>query len=801
MAQPRSVRFMPMAGHAANAPPPVFSPTQAETQPSLLHSVFSLQQHPTAQRAPQTEAERAADAAFRAQLSKSIDYSLGGEEYLPEAHNTQANNTVEETADRQMPFRGMAIDTTHHRAYPGMAVISTTRSPSPRRPGGIRQVGGFAIENISPLSTTTNRDRDVFFSPQASLADLTSPTSVNTFKTTTSFKTLPDVTMLDVDNINECESVKSLEHIIEFLDAEGTFQALLRKARSRLEFVLSKTEAPNRYLVEKPFLAAPKTQPFFPPDKKGPPPPPPPPKRAVTEIRANYDAANPSGQQTPPPPPVFQQRQPAGQPKSAPPPPPPPPPPILPPPTLGAPQPVKKMASPPKFTTFVPRAAPRNPTTANTSSENQHYAIQLDSVQEDHSPPKSQELAVQPTRSTVAPEPVANLNDTNESSLVMSLSSSMMDANFNFDEQIESAPVLSSKSLASRTTSLESSSNRRLAGRQSPSQAYHHDKSLSEELKRLTETVLNMETARAADRKLFLDKLMSLDEQQNRNGNGGRNLKSIEGMMEKSVASTCELLSSMEQLRRESHELQENVKKERYSWNRTYEEAQHLESRLYQKAEELTLQLTNIPLAANEANVAKAQEMRAQYEAEMARKDRENKELANNLRDTLEGLLVSLGRNKNEVSRMTRVEQKTLVSSFAKQQLSSKAAMEAIAQEAARLERDRSEASRAAQTIKVQLEKSKKAQLQLEHENFELCEKIQELTEELSDMRIKMQELSTNRNSEQDKKYQDIIRTLKDQLRKEETSKFGWFCYAALFTTLWFCFAYPVLALFRKPSG
>lgn len=146
---------------------------------------------------------------------------------------------------------------------------------------------------------------------------------------------------------------------------------------------------------------------------------------------------------------------------------------------------------------------------------------------------------------------------------------------------------------------------------------------------------------------------------------------------------------------------------------------------------------------------------------------------------------------------MTRPEQKELVSSFAKQQLSSNAAMDAMAREVALLEKDRRDASRAAQTISLQLEKSKKAQLQLESENRQLCEKIQTLSEELSEMRIYTQELSTNRNTEQDKKYQDIIRTLKDQLRKEETSMLWCFCYVALFPTVVFCFANPFLVYSR----
>ena len=199
MAQPRSVRFMPMVGNPGQAPPPVFSPTQAETQPSLLHSVFSHQQHPSARRViPQTEEERAADAVFRAQLSKSVDYSLNDEEQLiPETKISQALTDAAETtdhgSDQREPPRTMVVNT-NHRAHKGRHVINTARSPSPRRPGGIRDVGGFVIENISPLSTITNKD--VFFSPQqASLSDLPSPTSVaseTTFKTSLSFKTLRD---------------------------------------------------------------------------------------------------------------------------------------------------------------------------------------------------------------------------------------------------------------------------------------------------------------------------------------------------------------------------------------------------------------------------------------------------------------------------------------------------------------------------------------------------------------------------------------------------------------------------------
>ena len=746
MAQHRSVRFMPMA-HGAN-PPPVFSPTQVETKTSVLHSVFSptLQQQ---RRAP-SDADRATDAAFRAQLSKSIDYSLGD--------GLETNNPLA-PSDRRFTSKVGA----NNRAFPGGAVISTARSPSPRRPGGIRHVGGegLSIDNISPLSTTTS---DVFFSPQASFAGLTSPKSVlsgTTHKTSGSFKSLRDVTLLDVDNINKCESVDDLENVIQVLDGEGRFQALLRKARSRLATILgegaSKGQPPNRYLVDKPYIA-PKTQPFFLPEKKEPEP-----KRdAEVESTPNYSTTNQ---------PVFQQHQ-AAQVKPPPPQVPPSPPtqdysttnqpvfqpqqaaqfkPPPPPPSTQVPPPAKKMASPPKFSNFVSREAPK-PAANTISSVNYHYAIQLEP---EANLPRN-DFAPQGARAGVPLESATDLNDTNESSLVMSLSSSMLDANFD-----EYAPMSSKKS---PSFTMET---RRLSGRQSPSIGY--DKTLSDELKRLTETVLNMETARAADRKLFLEKLMSLDTQPHRAG--GQDFKTIEGMMKQSTTSTRKLLDSLEQLRSESRELQDSVKQERQSWNRTYEEAQQLEKRLCQKAEELTERLTSGPLANNEASVTKAQEMRAQYEAEIAEKDRENEQLANNLRDTLEGLLVSLGRNKNELQSMTRGEQKELVSSFAMKQLSSSAAMEAMAREVASLEKERRDASRATEAVSSQLEKSKRAQLQLERENKQLCEKIQTLSEELSEMRIYMQELSTNRDTEQDRKYQEIIRTLKAQLRKEETSK------------------------------
>ena len=350
-----------------------------------------------------------------------------------------------------------------------------------------------------------------------------------------------------------------------------------------------------------------------------------------------------------------------------------------------------------------------------------------------------------------------------------------MDSNYNFEEHAESLPTPSSKPITSRTPVLDNIS-RRISARQTSSNESHREGSrVSDELKRLIETVRNMEVTRAADRELFLEKLVSL-EKQNKNGIDGHYLQSIEGMMEESVASTRKLRDSFEQLRSESRDLQENVKLERSSWNQTYKEAMQIESRLCQKVEELTEKIANIPLAANEARSEDTEGIKAEYESEIAKRDKENKEIADNLRETLEGLLVGLGRSKAELAKMTRVEQKQLVSSLVKQQLSSSAAMEALAQEAALLEKNRRDASRAAKIIKIELEESKKTQLQLERENRHLCEKIQTLSEELSEMQILVQELSTKRDAEQDKKYQEIIRSLKERLKKEareeKTSKF-----------------------------
>jgi len=199
-----------------------------------------------------------------------------------------------------------------------------------------------------------------------------------------------------------------------------------------------------------------------------------------------------------------------------------------------------------------------------------------------------------------------------------------------------------------------------------------------------------------------------------------------------------------------------------------------------------------------QSSVEQTIETANQNKEEIDAKKKENEQLTNNLRETLEVLLVSLGRNKNEVKTMTQGEQRKLVKSFAKEQLSSKAAVEAMSQEITKLEVERLGVSRAKEAVSLQLEKSKRAQLQLETENKLLNKRIQELSEELSTTKLHMQEVSTNQDTEKDK-LQEMIRTLKAQLRKDETSELKneiWsFSFDAVVTASMHCYFFYCVVL------
>lgn len=795
MAAHQRVRFFVPGRHEgdANQHGPIFSPTQMETKESVLHSVFS----PSVKKAQSSElnydaSEKATTSTFstrtppistgsstqywpsslhspprRSPPRRAVPGNLRVQPRgnLPGGHYNYYQNNIVNSKANSRDYRATG-GTGFFSSVPPPAVNTKppspvhTKRPSPvnTNPGRLQPelVGGTAMTylDISPTSTITN---DVFFSPQSSLGAHSpmSATTGITHKTAASLKDIKDITMLDVEKIEKSTSVLDLQNIIDILDREGKFQALLRKARSRLAALLGEAqEESNRVGAN---------------SRKC---------QSETSVERNFNVDQQHYEQQ-----MMQQRQQSMIDRQS-----------LTPPTayhqsysdtkppaspvnttrpygsLSAPQPPQSQSTPtrraaatvtPPFEPYPTSTKPKVSGAGVISPAQHHFAIQLEPER------SSPGVCPYPGRTT---NPVSvennNLNDTNDSSLVLSLSSSMLDSNLGnyISPPSTTTTTMSSKFTFDRLNT--SRSSRR--GRMTPSSVAAMDKAVSQELKKLTSTVHEMENARVADRKLFLEKLNSLEAKKDE-PNFDR-IKPVEDMMQQSSASTQQLLLSLEQLRAESQGLQQSVKDERNAWNRTFQEAQQLENRLCRKAEELTERLEAQPISTTNNEVLR------QYQEEIAIRDRENQQLVDNLRETLESLLVGLGRDKDEVHGMTRGQQKELVSTFTKQHLSSASAMEAMAQEVTLLEKERRDAARAKEAIAAQLNHSKHFQQDLERQNRRLSERIQKLSEEQEHMRNYINELSTNGKpkeewEQQEFKYQEIIRTLKSQLRKEETSK------------------------------
>jgi hypothetical protein len=678
--QRRSVRFVPMGLEDSLDPAPVFSPTQMDTDTSVLHSVFS----PTAK-----------------QRQQGISYNP-----------TRNERTSDSYLEPASTAGGFTMQQDNHKAstvYFGSAYNGySSKSPSPLRPATLRRLH-VNTADASLSSTITN---EIFYSPQSSL-DMDSPRSVVsgfTHKTSSSFKSLRDVTLLDLDNIKKCNSVLDLENVIQVLSGEGKFQALLRMAKNRLQTVLGSGDGAGGQLKEA-YLKPLPTQ-----------------KIHETQVNTKQQTVQNSLDWS-----LKSTAQRSPKPRRVP-------------------------------STSLLRASPNRSSAISESFKQSSQLAESPknnfvTIHVEPSPAASPRQQALDNEKGLLDEGTLALSETNDSSLIMSLSSSMIDDDPQLDDhhqlQIDRVPAINRKFERRQT-----STNHTYVSA-SPSPTARYDKKLSDDLKKLTDAVLSMEKARAEDRKAFLEKLVALESEKN-----GENLRTIEAMMKKSSENTRDLLNSLEQLRTESQELQETMRAERMTWRQSHTEAQQLESRLCRKVDELAQALSSQP---SQASKEKEEKVRLQYLTEIAIMQKAHEK-------TLGKLLVGLGRNKNELRTMTQHQKDELVSFFVKNTMSTKAATEAMAQEIATLEKERQEASRAKQALAVHMEKSKRSQALLEHENLQLHQKIQNLSQELEDMKKHAKELSSSRTQmddweQQEKKYRDMIRSLKSQLRKEETSK------------------------------
>ncbi|CAB9496918.1 expressed unknown protein [Seminavis robusta] len=588
------------------------------------------------------------------------------------------------------------------------------QSPSPLRAG----FGGLVNTKLhidiqgeeSPTSTITGANT-VFYSPHSRSHDIGMVSPTSHVSNSSSFRALRDVTLLDVDNIKNCTSVSDLENVIEVLRGEGKFQALLRIAESRLGTLLLKNSPNQSAAAENPVLVAEnlKEAPYESIIPKKPSP-----------IRTN----NLHHQTTS----IF-----AAMPAS----------------TLER--------SPPKPPT---RPSPRRSPVLAASPE-QHVAIQMEPASTTTTAISPRQQAIDNANGLLGDEGTFAFSDPSESSLVMSVSSSVLNGNLEEDQQ-QMEGVLGNNSHSMRRFDRRRNPNY-LSPSPSPVARYDNKK-LSDDLRKLTETVLGMETDRAADRKLFLEKLTALEA---RKDGSDDKMRAIEGMMETSSAHTRELLQCLERLKTDNQELQENARSERNAWRQSYVQVQQLESRLGQKVEQLSQAISKQQPLQQQLSKEQEERIRLQYLTEISKQKKEQEE-------TLGSLLVGMGRNKNELRQMTLEQKGGLVTSFVKKSLSTKAAAEALAQEVAILEKERQEASKAKRALLGQLEKARSTQSQLEHENFELRKKIEQLKEDLQAMRVQVTELSSNRAKKEDwekreQSYKNTIQALKNQLRKEET--------------------------------
>ena len=321
---------------------------------------------------------------------------------------------------------------------------------------------------------------------------------------------------------------------------------------------------------------------------------------------------------------------------------------------------------------------------------------------------------------------------------------------------------------------------------------------LSEEVQRLTLTILELGEAQSKEQKMFWDRVETLnksrDEVQSQ-------LQSLEAKLASSAEAKTSLLESLECLREDNETLLAQLQTERASLEQVKLRARKEEEELKRKLRLLTDELERAKNQEGSALLYQRKNDELNQLLTVAQKKLDDiamehsvmlrimlkttgedmPDVSDECREKSDSVKKEYGtqlylRQKQQASHLSRKERRRLIADLAKKSASSKCALDAMAKALKLSELSRESEARLRQKADRLLQEAESGRQMLEKENFNLTVQLEEIMEQLETSRAGATSIlqSTNKEQEADwvareEKLNKIIRGLRKQIQDENS--------------------------------